>query len=247
MEYFNKKLKKIITFFAVLFIIFLIVTIICLLMLKYAVEGENNMPFELSQMVVVSTAEGLDVEGEKTWNFNLVQSNDIYIHITKNKSYKETQIIKNITIDNFLINNEPSKGEIIVYRPSEDENKTYEYTEDYIVKESLVYRGEEATSLKELTIANQGGVIAFRYAIQDLGSYSSEDEEIKHDGTILSKAGIDYEEIKCNVSFDITIELVEGTKFTGTVTLDLPVGNVLTAGTSNYEKTDFSDVIFKRN
>lgn len=79
------------------------------------------------------------------------------------------------------------------------------------------------------------------------GTYSSDDEEIKHDGTILSKIGIVDEEIKFNISFDITIELVSGTSYTGTVTLDLPVGDITTAGTTNYEKTDFSDVIFKRN
>lgn len=56
-----------------------------------------------------------------------------------------------------------------------------------------------------------------------------------------------YEDIKYNLSFDITIDLVGGTSFTGRVTLDLPVGNILTTGISNYEKTDFSDVIFKRN
>ena len=59
--------------------------------------------------------------------------------------------------------------------------------------------------------------------------------------------GISVEDIKCNVSFDLTIELVDDTKFTGTITLDLPTGNIVNAGTSNYEKTDFSDVIFKRN
>lgn len=168
MEYLNKKLKKIISFFVVIFIIVLIVTIICLLMLKYEVEGENNMPFELSQMVVVSTAEGIDTEGENTWNFNLVQNNDIYINIAKNKNYKETEIIKNITIDNFVINSKPAKGNLVIYRPSSDENKTYEYKEEYIVNDSLTYKGEEATNLKELNIANQGGVISLRYTIENL-------------------------------------------------------------------------------
>ena len=53
----RSKLKGIIRFFVVVFILTLIITIVCLLMLKYSVEGENNMPFELSQLIVVSTAE----------------------------------------------------------------------------------------------------------------------------------------------------------------------------------------------
>ena len=79
------------------------------------------------------------------------------------------------------------------------------------------------------------------------GEYSSDDEQIQHDGTMLSKVGITNEDIKCKVSFDIMIELVSGTKFTGTVTLELPIGDITTSGTTNYEKKDFSDVIFKRN
>ncbi len=56
------RLKGVIRFVITTVILTLIITIICLLMLKYSVEGENNMPFELSQLIVVSTAEGLDVE-----------------------------------------------------------------------------------------------------------------------------------------------------------------------------------------
>ena len=37
------------------------------------------------------------------------------------------------------------------------------------------------------------------------------------------------------------------TQFTGRINLELPVGNIIKMGTSSYEKTDFSDVIFKRN
>ncbi len=126
------------------------------------------MPFELSQLIVVSTAEGIDTEGESTWNFNLVQNNDIYIHIAKNKNYKETEIIKNVIIDNFVINSEPTKGEIVIYRPSSDENSTYENIEEYMISDNITYIGEEESNLKELKIANQGGIISLRYSIEDL-------------------------------------------------------------------------------
>ena len=168
MDDFNKRLKKIVYFFIAIFIIALIVTIICLLMLKYDVEGENNMPFELSQVVVVSTAEGIHTEGENTWNLDLVQNNDIYLHISKNKNYKETEIIKNIILKNFKVNEEPRKGQIIIYRPSRDENKYYDYSEEYIVNNELIYAGGESTNLKELQVSNQGGVIGLRYSIKNL-------------------------------------------------------------------------------
>ena len=170
MEDFQKKFRKIINFFTAVFILALIITIICLIMLKYEVEGENNMPFELSQMVTVSTAEGINAEGDSTWNLNLVQNNDIYLHISKNKNYRETEIIKNIKIDNFKINSIPQKGTISIYRPSKDENKTYEYSDEYIVEKELVYAGNENTNMKELLVSNQGGVVTFRISNQNLRS-----------------------------------------------------------------------------
>lgn len=54
------------------------------------------------------------------------------------------------------------------------------------------------------------------------GKLSSSEEEVKHDGTILAKAGLTYEDIACKVSFDMTIELASGTKFTGNIIVDLP-------------------------
>lgn len=162
MENFNNKMKKIIAFFVTIFVISLIVIIVCLLMLKYEVEGEGNMPFELSQMVIVSTAEGIDIDGDATWNFDIVQNNDIYLYISKNKNYKEREIIKSITIDNFKIEEKPEKGNIKLYRPSKDESTVYEYSSDYVIEESLTYEGNENTNLKNLEIANQGGIIILR-------------------------------------------------------------------------------------
>ena len=168
MEDFNKKIKKVIYFFISIFIIALIAIIICLLILKYNVEGENNMPFELSQIVIISTAEGINTDGENTWNIDLKQNNDIYFHISKNKNYKETEIIKNVVIGNFKTNENPQKGEIVIYKPSKDESKKFEYIDEYIINDSLVYTGGEKTSLGDLQIANQGGVISVRYLLDNL-------------------------------------------------------------------------------
>ena len=122
-------------------------------MLKYEVEGEENMPFELSEVVTVSTAEGIDAEGTATWNFNLVQNNDIYLHISKNKNFK----IENV-----------KRGNIVIYRPSKNENKNYEYLEEYIINDSIVFLGSENTNIKELLVSNQGDVINIRICNKDL-------------------------------------------------------------------------------
>lgn len=247
MEDLRPKIKNVIRFIIVVCVISLLITTICLLMLKYAVEGENNMPFELSQLIVVSTAEGIDIEGtENTWNFDLVQNNDVYICISKNKNYKETEIIKNVTINNIKIEEQPNLGNIIIYRPSSEESKIYEYKEEYIVKDEITYIGSEAGSAKNLEISNQGGRITFRLCNNEIGKYSSNEETVNHDGTILGKAGIEYEKIKYKISFDVNIELASGIKFTGNIKLDMPSGDILLEGISKYEKTEFRDIIFKR-
>jgi len=169
MPQFGPKIKSVIQFVIVTILLTLIITIVCLLMLKYAVEGENNMPFEISQLIVVSTAEGIDIEGkENTWNFDVVQNNDMYLTISKNKNYKETEIIKNIKINNIKIEDGPKEGKISIYRPSEEESKVYEYKEEYIIKDEVTYKGAETANAKALEIANQGGIILLRFCNNEL-------------------------------------------------------------------------------
>ncbi len=244
-------IKKIIHIFIAIFITVLIATIVALLILKYNVEGENNMAFELSKIMVISTAEGVDVsEIEPTdskWNLKIIQNNDVYLEISKNKNYTETEIIDEVIIDNIKIVEEPTKGTIKLYKPSSEEELTYDNIEENEITESLIYTGSEASSIKNLEVANQGGLILFRCSIEDLGNYTSDADEIKHDGTILSKIGINYNDIKYTISFDLSIKLKSEIIYTGTVTLDLPAGNIIEEGTSHYEKTDLKDIIFKRN
>lgn len=248
MEDLKPKVKKVVQFIITVVVTALVITTVCLLMLKYSVEGESNMPFKLEQLVIVSTAEGMDIEGtENLWNFDIMQNNDIFLYIAKNKSYKETEIIKNITINNIKIEEKPSKGNVVVYKPSQLDGQVYENKDEYKIENEVTFIGSEETNAKNLEISNQGGILMLRFCNNELGKYSSNDETISHDGTMLSKLGITYEEIKCKISFDITIELASGTKFTGNMKLDLPVGNIVNAGTCSYETKDLKSVIFKRS
>lgn len=248
---YDKIVRKIIKIFIMIFITILIATIVALLILKYNVEGENNMPFELSKIMVISTAEGIDKNNEEytqnKWDLNIVQNNDIYIEISKNKNYKETEIIDEIIIDNFKIIEEPKVGKLKIYRPSEQDLVTYKNIEENEIRDVLTYIGAEKSSVKKLELANQGGLLLFRYAIEDLGVYTLETEEIKHDGTIISKIDVDYNDLKCKVSFDVSIKLKSEITYTGKIVLDLPAGNILEEGTSHYEKTNLNDIVFKRS
>lgn len=248
MDNVNKNIKRLIKIAVTLFIVILILIIVVLLILKYQVEGEKNMPFQLSKIMIISTAEGVSKEENKiSWNLDIMQNNDIYIEITKNKNYKDTEIIDKITIDNFKMLSTPEIGEFTIYRPTTNENKTYEYLDDFIVNDKLEYIGSTQSNIKNLELANQGGMILYRYSLKNVSEYySEEDTEIQHDGTLLAKTNVTLEQIQCEVSFDITILLKSGISYKGTVTLNLPAGNIVDEGTSSVEITDFEDVVFKR-
>ena len=75
-------------------IVVAVVVFVAITMMKYEMEGEKNMPFEVSKIIIVSTAEGYANDGSKyKWDFDVFQNNDIYINIAKNQDYKEIKQI----------------------------------------------------------------------------------------------------------------------------------------------------------
>ena len=215
-------------------------------MLRYQVEGETNLPFELSKMIVVSTAESNEIEAvaDTKWNFSVNQYNDIYLEIQKNDQYTKNTNIKNITFENFVVEKNSGAENIKLYRAN-SEGKVVE-DEAHLVGSSLTYKGEKETNLDELKISNQGSIILLRSVNQNVCEVRSNDEEIIHDGTLLAKGNTNSEDLNYKLSFDIIIETSRNIKYKGTITIDLPTGDVQTQGKTQLEKTDFSDVIFKR-
>ena len=154
----NSIFKKIIKRNVLFFILVLVIALIGLIILKYHVEGEQNMPFDLSEILVVSTAEGNQKEetGDNNWNVDIYQTNDVYLNIKKNKNYKDTEIIKNIEIKNINIDEKPSIGKIELYVPS-NENEIYNYEENHKINSNIVFDGDKKSDIKNLKISNQGG------------------------------------------------------------------------------------------
>lgn len=238
--------KKIVHICVILGIIVLILIIAGIIMLRYQVEGETNLPFELSKMIVVSTAESNEIEAaaDTKWNFSVNQYNDIYLEIQKNDQYTKNTNIKNITFENFVIEKNSGAENIKLYRAN-SEGKVVE-DEAHLVGSSLTYKGEKETNLDELKISNQGSIILLRSVNQNVCEVRSNDEEIIHDGTLLAKGNTNSEDLNYKLSFNIIIETSRNIKYKGTITIDLPTGDVQTQGKTQLEKTDFSDVIFKR-
>lgn len=243
-----QKLKFIIA----IFIIVLVVAFVIFRIIKYQTEGEKNMPFNLSKIIVVSTAQKEDISQENEqnniWNFNIIQTNDVYISIERNKNNtKKDEKIKNISINNIEVTESPAVGVLKPYMPNSLEGENYKYSDEYVVNDSLTYRASDKIDYKNLQIGQNGGSIEISFANKQVGTYSSADDtEITYDGTMLSKIGITNEQVKSKVAFDLIIELDDGKKYSGRVELDLNCDNLIENGKSQIEITDFSNIIFKR-
>lgn len=233
-----------------LFLAFLIVTIVVVfsIVIKYHVEGESTLPYSIEKILIVSRVDTkTNEDAENLWNVGLTENNNIFITIKKD-SNSTNDTIKDIQISNFNIQSAPKLGKISIYRPTGDLNNLYVHSEQNYLGSSITYTGAKVDTLKTLEVRNEGGMIGFRVSLEDLGNYISNnyEEELVYDGSLLAKAGISSNDIKFEISFDLTINLNSGVSFVGTINLELPSGDIINEKEPYIELTDFSDVIFKR-
>lgn len=218
------------------------------IILKYNVEGDTNLPFELSKISVISRVEGIDNldDAENKWNIKVNQNNDIYLHIKKNDQYKDTEAIESIVLNNFAVEQSPEKGELKIYKPdAKVESTMFSNVPDNETNE-IKYQGDINSSIKDLKISNQGGLVIFRYSIDNIGTYiSNDDEQINHDD-LLKKLEIKNSQLKFKVSFDIYINLESGKSYKSNIKLELPIDDVVNNGVQSMEDSELKDVLFKR-
>ena len=230
----------------VIVIIAVILFAVGIIALRYAVEGETNMPFELSKITVISSSEGKDkvVEASK-WAFDINQNNDIYLYIEKNDNSNKQEIIKEIEINNINVEKNTEKGEIKIYKPTTAEEATIFSNKEENEIQSIIYTGDLQSDLKQQKVSNQGGIIAFRYGLNNVSEYLSQEEEINH-SELLKKSNVTEEDLKAKLIFDIIIRLESGKEYKASISLDVPVEGIVEKGTTSIEKTDLSDLVFKR-
>ncbi len=230
-----------------LFIIIMVIFAVCLVSIKYDVEGETNMPYILSKIAIISSSQGNDkeekVEGNQ-WNFAIDQDNDIYLYVEKNPEYKEDEKNKD-TIKEIETTKENENGTLNIYKPDvENVNTIFSNVDENIVK-NLKYEVAENVDMKEMQITNQGGIMVLRCSNCDIANYIANDEEINHN-ELLKKANVSLEDLKINIKFDFSIKLNSGKIYKATIPLELPVEDVIEKGTSSNELTDMSKYVFKR-
>lgn len=242
----NLTSKKYFHIVMIIVIIAIILFILGIIVLKYNVEGETNMPFQLSKIFIISSSEGIDKENaDAKWAFDVYQSNDVFLYIDKNDGYGKTEAIKSIEINNIQIEAK-QQDNIVIYKPDEQEENLIFKNEEENIVQSIEYIGNIESNLKQLKISNQGGLVAFRCSNNNLVEYTSNDEETISHNELLKKAGITQEDLETQITFDIIIKLENGKEYKSTIHLDFPVGDVIEEGTTSMEITDLKDFIFKR-
>lgn len=242
--------KRVLRKYVFIAFLLIITAIVILLMIKYNVEGEKNMPFKLNKIVVQSTIDAKSREGTgNLWDLKLTQNNDVYIYFEKNKEIESENQIKSIKIKRIAQVVKPEKGQISVLLPTSNKiNKIFSNSTENYLNKTIEYNANTSDNLETQEICQDGGMIAFRISNQNIGEYvSNEGNEIKYDKSLLEKAGIDEKELRFTVEIDLVIELTEDEKYKGTISLELPTETFENRGAITTEITDTSKIIFKRN
>lgn len=240
----KKVLKKYI------FIAFLLIaiSISILLMVKYNVEGEKNLPYKLEKIIVKSSIDAQSRQSENLWDLELLQNNDVYVYIAKNNNIASEEKIQSIKFNNIVVKKKTDLGKVKILLPTSNVIKTnyLNSTEDYFSK-GFEYQGNTIDNMEKQEICQDGGMLAFRISNQEIGEYiANEGDEIQYNKTLLEKAGIEEKDLQFEIELDMIIQLDKDEKYKGTIKFDLPVDTFENKGIVDKEITDFSKVIFKR-
>ena len=87
--------------------------------------------------------------------------------------------------------------------------------------------------------------LKLKIKLSNAADASDKGDEIVHDGTLLSKIDLTQEDISFDISFDLVIT-VDNCSYRSNLNMTMPCGNLIEEGTSSIEKTDMSDLIFRR-
>ena len=87
----KEKKKQTIKLCIAIIIFAIIIILVAAIIIRYQVEGDKNMPFNLSKIIMVSTAEGNEAEGEKKSSI-LIAEGEKESAILRAEANKESQI-----------------------------------------------------------------------------------------------------------------------------------------------------------
>ena len=230
----------------ILGIVFILLFVLGVIVLRYSVEGETNMPFSLTKISIISSNEqtNKEVTEEMRWAYDINQVNDIYLYIDKNSDYEKLEGIESVEINNIQVESKSEENVKIYKVDNTDEKLIFKNKEENIVH-SVEFIGDLKSDLKNSKISNQGGIVAFRCSNNNISEYKSNDEIVNH-SELLKNSGIQKEDLEMDLKFDLIIKLIGGKEYKSIIDLKLPIDNVIEDGTTSSEITDLKNFIFKR-
>ena len=247
----NKFIVKLIITIALL--ILCIVTIVNIISI-YKVNSEfssyidglsrlnSKTVFSIDRIYLYSSADATSNETTKpVWDLNVSQFTDIAIYINNRAenrvNYENT--IKELTISNVQFNNLQSGTPSLYYKNVNDFAKLTNLEENKI-NDSLefnIVNSGDADYTKPVIYSNCQNPITLEYVNTNMEEdtiISDISTPLTYDGSLLKKAGILLTQMKCTLSFTITIVNNYNQKFVATVYIDIPLEDSM-SGASIYD------------
>lgn len=187
--------------------------------------------FSIDRIYLYSSADAISKETNKPiWDLDVYQFTDIALYINNKEDEELTyeNTIKRLTIDNIKFNGLETGTPSLYYKNVNDfakldiaeENRIDNKLEFNVVSSGI------ADYTKPVIYSNCQNPITLEY----INSQMKEETKITditnpltYDGSLLKKAGILLTNIKCTLSFKITIENYYGQKFIATAYIDIPL------------------------
>ena len=187
--------------------------------------------FSIDRIYLYSSADATSNETTKpVWDLNVSQFTDIAIYINNRAengvNYENT--IKELTISNVKFNNLQSGIPSLYYKNVNDFAKLTNLEENKI-NDSLefnIVNSGDADYTKPVIYSNCQNPITLEYVntnIEEDTIISDISTPLTYDGSLLKKSGILLSQMKCTLSFTITIVNNYNQKFVATVYIDIPL------------------------
>ena len=198
--------------------------------------------FSIDRIYLYSSADATSNETTKpVWDLNVSQFTDIAIYINNRAenrvNYENT--IKELTISNVQFNNLQSGTPSLYYKNVNDFAKLTNLEENKI-NDSLefnIVNSGDADYTKPVIYSNCQNPITLEYVNTNMEEdtiISDISTPLTYDGSLLKKAGILLTQMKCTLSFTITIVNNYNQKFVATVYIDIPLEDSM-SGASIYD------------
>lgn len=216
---------------------------------SYAVEIDNfsklnnETIFDINKIEFYSSASATNNKTSKAnWNLDISQFTDMAIYINTGDNINQTYLnsIRQLYISNVNIT-KPELGTPSLYYKNINNFAKFEVNESNKLKynkfDYIIVPSGEIDFDKPQIYSNGQNPITLEFVNEKVKTnqiITDTSTDVIYDGSLLKKAGIRLDSIRCMISFKITIINYYNQKFIANVYIELPLNDEL-AGTSIYD------------